>query len=109
MFPGSPSELPSNPRARKVALVTGGAKRVGRELALTLARSGMNVAITFRESSSQAAETGQAIEALGARSLALEMDLRSEASVAQAVAATVDAFGRIDVLVNNAAIFESAP
>lgn len=108
MFPGSPSALPSNPHPRKVALVTGGAKRVGRELALTLARSAMDVAITFRGSSAEAVNTVKAIEALGVRSLALEMDLRSEASVAHAVAAAVNAFGRIDVLVNNAAIFESA-
>jgi len=107
MFSGSPSEPPSNPHARKRALVTGGARRVGRELAVALARAGMDVAITFRESSSEAAGTATAMQALGVRSIALEMDVRSEASVRSAVAATVEAFGGIDVLVNNAAVFES--
>jgi NAD(P)-dependent dehydrogenase (short-subunit alcohol dehydrogenase family) len=93
----------------KVALVTGGAKRVGRELALALARAGMHVAITFRESAAEASTTAREIEALGVRSLALEMDVRSEESVRRTVAAVTDLFGRLDVLVNNAAIFESAP
>src|SRR5271163_4024314 len=107
MFSGSPYEPLSNPHARKRALVTGGAKRVGRELALSLARAGMDVAITFRESSAEAADTALAIQALGIRSVALEMDVRSEASVRSAVAATIEAFGGIDLLVNNAAIFEA--
>jgi 3-oxoacyl-[acyl-carrier protein] reductase/pteridine reductase len=82
---------------------------VGRELALALARSGMDVAITYRASAAEAGETARAIEACGVTSLALEMDVRSEPSVRQAVAATVAEFGRLDFLVNNAAIFESAP
>jgi len=105
MFSGSPS----TPHIRKRALVTGGAKRVGRELALALARAGMDVAITFRDSKAAAEETRRAIEDLGARAIALQMDVRSEASVRGAVAATVAAFGGIDVLVNNAAVFEAAP
>jgi len=104
MFSGSPS----TPPVRKKALVTGGAKRVGRELALALARAGMDVAITFRDSKAEAEETRREIEALGVRAIALEMDVRSEASVRSAVAATVEAFGGIDVLANNAAIFEAA-
>jgi NAD(P)-dependent dehydrogenase (short-subunit alcohol dehydrogenase family) len=105
MFSGSPS----TPHVRKSALVTGGAKRVGRELALSLARAGMDVAITFRDSKAEAEDTRRSIEALGVRVVALEMDVRSEASVRGAVAATIEAFGGLDVLVNNAAVFESAP
>ena len=82
---------------------------MGRELALTLARAGMDVAITYRESLAEAEETLRAIEALGARSVARAMEARSEASVRDAVAAVVEAFGGLDLLVNNAAIFESAP
>jgi NAD(P)-dependent dehydrogenase (short-subunit alcohol dehydrogenase family) len=96
------------PESRKTALVTGGAKRVGKELALALARSGMNVAITYRESETEASETAHAIEALGVGSLALQLDVRSEPGVRETVAATVAKFGRLDLLVNNAAIFESA-
>jgi NAD(P)-dependent dehydrogenase (short-subunit alcohol dehydrogenase family) len=109
MLPGSASEPLSHPHSRKVALVTGGARRVGRELALALARSGMDVAITFRESAIEAADTALDIEALGVHSLALPMDVRSESSVRQTVATTVDELGGIDLLVNNAAVFESAP
>ena len=98
-----------SPNSRKTALVTGGAKRVGRELALALARSGMNIAITFRESAKEASETARAIEALGVRSVAFQMDVRSEESVQRTVAATVALFGSLDLLVNNAAVFESAP
>jgi len=95
--------------SRRTALVTGGAKRVGRELALALARAGMNVAITFRGSAKEASETARAIEALGVRSVAFEMDVRNEESVHRTVAATVALFGGLDLLVNNAAVFESAP
>ena len=98
-----------SPNSRKTALVTGGAKRVGRELALALARSGMNIAITFRESAKEASETARAIEALGVRSVAFQMDVRSEESVQRTVAATVALFGSLDLLVNNAAVFDSAP
>jgi 3-oxoacyl-[acyl-carrier protein] reductase/pteridine reductase len=100
--------MPSQPNVRKTALVTGGAKRLGRELALTLARAGMDVAITFRESAAEAAETARSIEAVGARSTAIEMDVRSEESVRRAIAATVAMFGGLDLLVNNAGVFESS-
>jgi NAD(P)-dependent dehydrogenase (short-subunit alcohol dehydrogenase family) len=97
------------PESRKTALVTGGAKRVGRELALALARSGMNVAVTYHESEPEAVETARAIEAMGIRSAALYLDVRSEQSAREAVAAVVAQFGCLDLLVNNAAVFESAP
>lgn len=93
----------------KSALVTGGARRVGRAIALVLARAGADVAITFRSSRAEAAETVRAIESLGRRALAVTCDVRSEASVKAAVAATADRFNHLDILVNNAAIFESAP
>ena len=94
---------------RKTALVTGGAKRIGREIALTLARAGLDVALTFRGSRTEAEEAAQAIRSLGARSLALSMDLRNESEVRSAIASVVAEFGRIDVLVNNAAVFETTP
>jgi 3-oxoacyl-[acyl-carrier protein] reductase/pteridine reductase len=91
------------------ALVTGGARRVGRGIALALAKAGADVAITFRSSQLEAAATAREIESLGRRALALQCDVRSEASVRGAVAATVGYLGRLDVVVNNAAVFESAP
>jgi 3-oxoacyl-[acyl-carrier protein] reductase/pteridine reductase len=93
----------------KSALVTGGARRVGRGIALALAKAGADVAITFRASEAEAAKTVREIENLGRRALAVECDVRSEASVRAAVAAAVGHFGRLDLVVNNAAVFESAP
>jgi NAD(P)-dependent dehydrogenase (short-subunit alcohol dehydrogenase family) len=94
---------------RKTALVTGGAKRIGREIALTLARAGYNIAITYRESSKEAAEVARAIEATGVRALLLEMDQRSEPGIQQAVAILIATWGKLDLLINNAAIIEKAP
>ena len=92
----------------KSALVTGGAKRIGREIALALGKAGADVAITYRTSASEAALTVEEIEALGRRAMAVECDVRSEASVHEAVAAVASRFGRLDLLVNNAAVFDSA-
>ena len=93
----------------KSALVTGGARRVGRGIALALAEAGADVAITFRNSRSEAAGTAREIESMSRRALAVECDVRSEAAVRGAVAATVGHFGRLDLVVNNAAVFQSAP
>ncbi len=95
--------------AGKSALVTGGARRIGREIALTLARAGADVAITFLKSQAEARDTVGAIEGFGRRGLAVECDVRSEDSVRKAVGAVLDGFGRLDLLVNNAAVFESEP
>ncbi len=94
---------------RKVAIVTGGARKLGRQIALTLARAGFDIAITYRTSKDEAEETARAIHALGVRSTAHAMDVRDEASVYGAVAAIAGELGRVDVLVNNAATFETAP
>ncbi len=93
----------------KSALVTGGARRIGRALALALAKAGADVAITYRNSQAEAAETVRAVEACGHRALAIECDVRSEPSVQAAIATTTARFGRLDVLVNNAAVFHSTP
>jgi 3-oxoacyl-[acyl-carrier protein] reductase/pteridine reductase len=93
----------------KSALVTGGARRIGRQIALALAAAGADVTITYRSSQPEAAEAVRAIEALGRHALAVECDVRSEISVRAAIAASMAFHGRLDVLVNNAAVFESAP
>jgi 3-oxoacyl-[acyl-carrier protein] reductase/pteridine reductase len=67
------------------------------------------VAITYRASAAEAMQTALEIESLGRQALAVECDVRSEDSVRGAIAATVGRFGRLDVLVNNAAVFESTP
>jgi len=97
------------PLLGKTALVTGGARRIGREIALALAAVGVDLTITFCNSQADAEETVRAIEALGRRALAVACDVRSEASVRAAVSAAAAFHGRLDLLVNNAAVFASAP
>jgi 3-oxoacyl-[acyl-carrier protein] reductase/pteridine reductase len=101
--------MSNQPLVGKSALVTGGARRVGRGIALALAEAGADVAFTYRTSHAEAVETVRKIESLGRRALAVECDVRSEASVRSAVVATMGRFGRLDLLVNNAAVFESVP
>jgi 3-oxoacyl-[acyl-carrier protein] reductase/pteridine reductase len=99
---------PTAPLAGKSVFVTGGARRLGRAIALTLAEAGADVAISYRSSEAEALETTAAIAALGRRSLAVPCDVRSETSVRAAVAQVAAGFGRLDILVNNAAVFASA-
>ena len=92
----------------KSALVTGGARRIGREIALSLGRAGANVAITYRKSNIDAEMTQCELELLGVNACAVECDVRVESSVRAAVGAVIDRFGKLDILVNNAAVFETA-
>jgi NAD(P)-dependent dehydrogenase (short-subunit alcohol dehydrogenase family) len=100
--------MPTQTLSGKSALVTGGARRIGREIALTLARAGADVTITYRTSEAEAAQTVHTIESLGRRAQALECDVRSEASVRAVVSASAAFHGRLDVVVNNAGVFASA-
>jgi NAD(P)-dependent dehydrogenase (short-subunit alcohol dehydrogenase family) len=97
----------ARPLAGKRALVTGGAKRIGRALALKLAAAGADVAITYRGSQAEAEEAVAALRALGSKALAVACDVREEDSVQRAVAAVVEGLGGLDVLVNNAGAFET--
>ena len=69
------------PLAGKSALVTGGARRIGRAICLELGRAGASVAVGYRGSAEEAARTVAALEAGGARALAVAMDVEDEASV----------------------------
>jgi 3-oxoacyl-[acyl-carrier protein] reductase/pteridine reductase len=93
----------------KTALITGAARRIGRAIALALASEGADVAITYRNSSSEAQQTIGDLAALGVRSLATQCDLNNPREIEEAVAEVVGHFGRIDLLVNNAGMFESVP
>jgi NAD(P)-dependent dehydrogenase (short-subunit alcohol dehydrogenase family) len=101
--------MANRPLEGKAVLVTGAARRIGRQIALTLAAAGADVAITYRNSKPEAAETATEIAALGAGALAVECDVRSEEQVRAAVTAAAARFGRLDVLVNNAAVFATEP
>lgn len=99
---------PRKPLAGKAALVTGAACRLGRASALALAQAGADVAITFRNSAREARETVVDLSALGVRAFALHCDVTEESSVKQMMKEAGRELGRIDILVNNAANYETA-
>src|SRR5687768_18013773 len=92
----------------RTLFVTGASRGIGLAIARRAARDGANVAIAAKSSVSNPKLPGTIhtaaaeVEALGGRALALKCDIRDEAQVQAAVAATVDAYGGIDILVNNA-------
>jgi NAD(P)-dependent dehydrogenase (short-subunit alcohol dehydrogenase family) len=92
--------------ARGVALVTGGARRIGRAICLTLARAGFDVAIHHHASGEAARDLAEAIGGLGRRACLLQADLTDEARVRALVPAAAEALGPVTVLVNNASVFE---
>jgi 3-oxoacyl-[acyl-carrier protein] reductase/pteridine reductase len=97
------------PLEGKTALITGAARRIGRVLALSLAGAGANIAITYRESSNDASQTLRELQELGVEAIAMQADVRDPDSITAAVDAAVTRFGRLDLLVNNAGRFETAP
>ena len=99
------SSLPEACSARRVALVTGAAQRLGREIALDLATHGFDVAVHFRSAPDEAAHTVAQAHALGAAAHAFRADLADEAACRALLPQVVAHFGRIDAVVNNAAMF----
>ena len=95
--------------ARKVALVTGGAKRVGRAIALGLAELGYDVALTYLSSEDEARGTRSEIEKLGGRCATIRADLTRPAEAVDAIVREVSGqFGGLSVLVNNASWYAKA-
>ena len=92
----------------KTLLVTGAAKRLGRAIALAAAENGADVAITFRESEREARALTEELARLGVEALAIRCDVTDEQSVREMVKEVGSGFGGIDVLVNNAANYETA-
>ena len=89
----------------QVALVTGGGKRLGRAIALTLAHAGADVMVNYRESREGAEATVSEIAALGVRAVALRADVSRPRQVDAMFRAVRKRFGRLDLLVNNAGVF----
>ena len=98
--------MDANKQGKSVALVTGGAKRIGRAIALALARDGWDVAIQFNRSATEADETVRAIEALGRRAAAFDCDLADAAAVRALPARCAQVLGALACVVNNASLFE---
>jgi 3-oxoacyl-[acyl-carrier protein] reductase len=90
--------------AGKAALVTGGARGIGRAIVLRLATQGADVAFSYRGNADAAAGTRAAVEALGRRCLAIQGDVKDPDAAEAIVKATLEAFGKVDILVNNAGI-----
>ncbi|WP_250465978.1 MULTISPECIES: SDR family oxidoreductase [unclassified Caballeronia] len=97
---------PASAARSRVVLVTGGARRIGRGVALEFARQGWDVAVHYGGSAREALETVAEIEALGRRAAALHADLGIEADVARLVPACVEAFGALNCVVNCASRFD---
>jgi len=86
--------------------VTGGAKRIGRAIALALARDGWDVAVHYNCSAAEAAETVGAIEALGRRAAAVDCDLADPPAVRALLGRCAQLLGPLDCVVNNASLFK---
>ncbi|MDB9372543.1 SDR family oxidoreductase [Nodularia sphaerocarpa] len=113
--PGKESEMQPKPKAddphyqgsgkldNKVALITGGDSGIGRAVAIAFAKEGADVAIVYLNEHDDAKETKHLVEKQGRRVVAIAGDITDETFCQQAVEQTVDEFGKLDILINNAA------
>lgn len=95
--------------AGKVALITGGDSGIGRAVSILFAREGAKVAIVYLEETDDAKKTQDLVEAEGSEALCIEGDIGDEAFCRKAVQMTVERFGQLDVVVNNAAEQHAQP
>lgn len=93
----------------KVALVTGGAHRVGKAITMMLARAGADVIVNYFSSSSAAEQTVAEAQALGVRALAIQCDVSDWSQVRAMADQIIEEFGGVDILVNSASLFEKTP
>lgn len=94
---------------RQVALVTGGAARVGRAITLGLAEAGYDVVVGYHSSHAGAREVAERVEELGRRAVTVQGDLARTEAIERLSSAVRADFGRLDLLVNNASLFRAAP
>lgn len=90
--------------ANRVAIVTGGSRGIGRAIALKLAQDGFRVAVNYVGHADAASEVVKLIQQGGGKAIAAQADIGSPESAGKLVDATIDAFGQVDVLVNNAGV-----
>src|SRR3954451_12996048 len=93
----------------RVAVVTGASKGIGAAIAVQLAQAGAAVVVNYSSSREGADRVVGEIKGNGGRALAVQADLSKEADVRRLFAEAKKAFGRLDVLVNNAGVYEFAP
>lgn len=93
----------------KVAVVTGGSRGIGAAVARRLGREGARVAVVYKTHEAAASAVVESIAQAGGQARALQADAGDETSVREAIERVAEAFGRVDVLVNNAGIAEGAP
>ena len=93
----------------RIALVTGASRGIGKSIALALASAGAHVAVNYQSRGEAAAEVCQQIEALGRKAIAVQADVSKKADVERLFAETKKAYGKLNVLVNNAGVYEFAP
>ncbi|HEY7239505.1 MAG TPA: 3-oxoacyl-ACP reductase FabG [Burkholderiales bacterium] len=108
-MPSTIGMTPGTELAGKVALVTGAARNIGRATARSLASGGASVMVNANTSRAEAEETRAMIESTGARAAVHIADVTDPRAVAAMVEATVAQFGRLDILVNNAAVRAETP
>jgi len=101
------SENLAKPLKGKAVLITGGARRLGRAIGLAVAEAGADVAITFRNSAREAQGTVTDLTSFGVRAVALRCDVTDEQSVRTAIKEVGRELGGLDILVNNAANYET--
>ncbi len=90
----------------RTALVTGGSRGIGRAVCVALAQDGANVAINYRANESAASETARLVEEAGGKTLVVQADVSQANDVDRMVAETERALGPVDLLVNNAGVFD---
>lgn len=103
------NESLDNHLAGKVAIVTGASRRIGRATALGLARQGADLVITARAARDEIETVAEEIRAMGRKATPLLCDLRKAAAASQVVEVAANEHGRLDILVNNAAVRRSIP
>ena len=108
-MPSTIGMTPGTELAGKVALVTGGARNIGRAIARSLAAGGASVMVNANTSRAEAEETRAMIESAGADAAVHVADVTDPRAVGATVEATVARFGRLDILVNNAAVRAETP
>ncbi len=118
-WPGETSEMTPRPSdemssyvgrdllAGRVAIITGGDSGIGRAVAVAFAKEGADVAISYLSEHTDAEHTAKLVEQTGRRALLLPGDIAEEARCVEIVRRTVDEFGRLDIVVNNAAVQRS--